>query len=165
MFEVGFTELLLICGLALIVLGPERLPKLAQQVGRWVGRARAMARQLRDQLDQEVNYAADNRRSTSDKTGSGTAASEPSTTDASTTDVAADVDEYGGRHDNRSHNDAGAEASEVVESEPANTAQTTPDCLFERNQRRCRPNASRTGPGRATARSLGLTHEFRGKRP
>jgi len=124
MFEVGFTELLLICGLALIVLGPERLPKLAQQVGRWVGRARAMARQLRDQLDQEVNYAADNRRSTSDKTGSGTAASEPPTTDA---DSSTDVDEYGGRHDNRSHNDAGAEASDIVESEPATTAQSTPD--------------------------------------
>ncbi len=56
MFEVGFTEILLICGLALIVLGPERLPKLASQIGRWVGRARAMARQLRDQLDQEVNF-------------------------------------------------------------------------------------------------------------
>ncbi len=55
MFEVGFTELLLIFALALIVLGPERLPKLAQQVGRWVGRARAMARQFRDQLDEEAH--------------------------------------------------------------------------------------------------------------
>jgi Tat protein translocase TatB subunit len=59
MFEVGFTEIILICGLALIVLGPERLPKLAVQLGRWVGRARAMARQLRDQLDQEVNIDRD----------------------------------------------------------------------------------------------------------
>src|SRR5262245_14138036 len=57
MFEIGFSEVLLICGLALIVLGPERLPKLAAQIGRLVGRARAMARQLRDQLDQEVNLA------------------------------------------------------------------------------------------------------------
>jgi len=55
MFEVGFTELLLIFALALIVLGPERLPKLAQQVGRWVGRARAMARQFRDQLEEEAH--------------------------------------------------------------------------------------------------------------
>jgi sec-independent protein translocase protein TatB len=55
MFEVGFTELLLIFALSLIVLGPERLPKLAQQVGRWVGRARAMARQFRDQLDEEAH--------------------------------------------------------------------------------------------------------------
>ncbi len=55
MFEVGFTEIVLIFGLALIVLGPQKLPKLASQIGRWVGRARAMARQLREQLDQEVS--------------------------------------------------------------------------------------------------------------
>jgi Tat protein translocase TatB subunit len=55
MFEVGFTELLLIFALALVVLGPEKLPKLAQQVGRWVGRARAMARQFRDQLEEEAH--------------------------------------------------------------------------------------------------------------
>lgn len=55
MFEVGFTELLLIFGIALIVLGPQRLPKLAQQVGRWVGRARAMARQFREQLEEEAH--------------------------------------------------------------------------------------------------------------
>jgi sec-independent protein translocase protein TatB len=55
MFEVGFSELLLIFALALVVLGPEKLPKLAQQVGRWVGRARAMARQFRDQLEEEAH--------------------------------------------------------------------------------------------------------------
>ena len=54
MFEVGFTEIILILGIALLVLGPEKLPKLASQVGRWVGRARSMARQLRQQLDEEV---------------------------------------------------------------------------------------------------------------
>jgi Tat protein translocase TatB subunit len=54
MFEVGFTEIILILGIALLVLGPEKLPKLAGQLGRWAGRARAMARQLRQQLDEEV---------------------------------------------------------------------------------------------------------------
>ena len=54
MFEVGFTEIILILGLALLVLGPEKLPGLAEKIGRWTGRARAMARQLRTQLEQEV---------------------------------------------------------------------------------------------------------------
>jgi sec-independent protein translocase protein TatB len=54
MFEVGFTEIVLILGLALLVLGPEKLPALAQKIGRWTGRARSMARQLRTQLEQEV---------------------------------------------------------------------------------------------------------------
>ena len=58
MFEVGFTEIVLILGIALLVLGPEKLPKLANQVGRWAGRARAMARQLRQQLDEEVTIVS-----------------------------------------------------------------------------------------------------------
>jgi sec-independent protein translocase protein TatB len=57
MFEIGFTELLVIFVLALVVLGPEKLPRLAAQVGRWVGRARAMAKQFREQLEDEVNLA------------------------------------------------------------------------------------------------------------
>ena len=56
MFEVGFSELLLIFAIALVVLGPQKLPKLAQQVGRWVGRARAMARQFREQLEEEAHH-------------------------------------------------------------------------------------------------------------
>jgi sec-independent protein translocase protein TatB len=55
MFDIGFSEIVVIFGLALIVLGPDKLPKIAQTVGRWAGRARAMARQFRDQLEQEAN--------------------------------------------------------------------------------------------------------------
>jgi sec-independent protein translocase protein TatB len=54
MFEVGFSEIVLILGLALLVLGPEKLPGLVNKVGRWTGRARSMARQLRMQLEHEV---------------------------------------------------------------------------------------------------------------
>jgi sec-independent protein translocase protein TatB len=55
MFDIGFSEVLLIFVIALVVLGPEKLPRLASQVGRWVGRARAMARQFKEQLEEEVN--------------------------------------------------------------------------------------------------------------
>ena len=57
MMEVGFSEILLISVLALIVLGPEKLPKVAAEIGRWVGKARSMARQFREQLEDEAALA------------------------------------------------------------------------------------------------------------
>jgi len=54
LFEGRFSEILIILVLALIVLGPEKLPRAVSEAGRGVGRARAMARQLRDQLEEEV---------------------------------------------------------------------------------------------------------------
>jgi sec-independent protein translocase protein TatB len=54
-FDFSMSELAIIFGLALVVLGPKKLPGLVQQIGRWVGRARHMARQFREQLESEVN--------------------------------------------------------------------------------------------------------------
>jgi Tat protein translocase TatB subunit len=54
LFEGRFSEILIIFVLALIVLGPEKLPRVVSELGRWVGRARAMARQFREQLEEEV---------------------------------------------------------------------------------------------------------------
>jgi sec-independent protein translocase protein TatB len=54
MLDFGFSEIVLTSFIALIVLGPERLPKVARQVGNWMGRARVMARQLTEQLEREV---------------------------------------------------------------------------------------------------------------
>ena len=36
------------------MLGPEKLPRVVSELGRWMGRARAMARQFREQLEEEV---------------------------------------------------------------------------------------------------------------
>jgi Tat protein translocase TatB subunit len=58
MLDFGFSEILLTSAIALVVLGPERLPKVARQVGNWMGRARAMARQLSEQLEREVDAEA-----------------------------------------------------------------------------------------------------------
>ncbi len=55
MFDVGFWEIVLIFGLGLMILGPEKLPRVAAQLGRWVGRARRTASQLRYQLEREIN--------------------------------------------------------------------------------------------------------------
>lgn len=53
MFDVGFWELLIIGVIALVVVGPERLPGLARTVGLWVGRARATFYSLRDEIERE----------------------------------------------------------------------------------------------------------------
>ena len=54
MFDIGFWELLLIAIVALVVVGPERLPKLVRVVGLWVGRANASIQSIRTEISQEL---------------------------------------------------------------------------------------------------------------
>jgi sec-independent protein translocase protein TatB len=56
MLDISFGELAIIFTLCLLVLGPEKLPKLASQLGRLAGQARAMARHFSAQLEQEVQH-------------------------------------------------------------------------------------------------------------
>lgn len=57
MFDIGFVEMLVIGVLGLLVLGPERLPRVARTVGHWVGRARATFNNIRDELERETHNA------------------------------------------------------------------------------------------------------------
>ena len=59
MSGVGFSEFLILCLIGLIVLGPKRLPKVANQIGGWVGQARRMTRVMRRQLQEELNFDDD----------------------------------------------------------------------------------------------------------
>jgi sec-independent protein translocase protein TatB len=54
MFDIGFTELLLLAVVALVVLGPERLPKAARFAGLWVRRARAQWYSVKSELEREI---------------------------------------------------------------------------------------------------------------
>lgn len=54
MFDLGFLELFLCGVIALLVLGPERLPAAARAAGHWVGKARRITRQFSDELDRQV---------------------------------------------------------------------------------------------------------------
>jgi len=54
MFDIGALELMLIGVVALLVVGPERLPKLARTAGLWVGHARRALVSVKDEIDREV---------------------------------------------------------------------------------------------------------------
>lgn len=55
MFDIGFGELFLCFVVALVVLGPERLPKVARMAGKWTGQARSYMRNLSTELERETH--------------------------------------------------------------------------------------------------------------
>jgi sec-independent protein translocase protein TatB len=54
MLDISFTELVFCLVIALIVLGPEKLPKVARTVGRWAGQAKVYMRNLSSELERET---------------------------------------------------------------------------------------------------------------
>lgn len=57
MFDFSFAEMALAGVVALIVLGPERLPKVARFVGEWVGKIQRMAANVKNELASQTDYA------------------------------------------------------------------------------------------------------------
>ncbi|MDJ0906351.1 MAG: Sec-independent protein translocase protein TatB [Woeseiaceae bacterium] len=55
MSGMGGSEFLLLCLIGLLILGPERLPRVASQIGSWVGKARQMTRSMKRQLEEELD--------------------------------------------------------------------------------------------------------------
>ena len=54
MFDFGFWELVLVMIVGLVVIGPKRLPRVAAQVGEWLGRMRYLMHQFRQSIQQEL---------------------------------------------------------------------------------------------------------------
>ena len=54
MFDIGFSEILLIMVIALIVVGPERLPRLARSTGLWIGKIRGFVSSVKAEIDHEL---------------------------------------------------------------------------------------------------------------
>lgn len=54
MFDIGFSELIVIGIVALIVIGPERLPKAARTVGQWLGRLNRYVAQVKQDIDRDL---------------------------------------------------------------------------------------------------------------
>ena len=59
MAGVGFFELVILFMIGLVVLGPKRLPKVANQLGSWIGQARRMTRVMKRQLEEELDLSED----------------------------------------------------------------------------------------------------------
>jgi sec-independent protein translocase protein TatB len=54
MFDIGFWELAIIGVVALLVIGPERLPRVARTAGLWLGRARRFVSSVKADIDREI---------------------------------------------------------------------------------------------------------------
>jgi len=54
MFDIGFQELLLLGIVALLVVGPERLPALARSLGMWLGRGKRILSNIKQDIDAEL---------------------------------------------------------------------------------------------------------------
>lgn len=54
MFDIGFWELLLLVVIGLLVAGPERLPGMVRDVGRWAAKLRRFAMQTRREFEQQL---------------------------------------------------------------------------------------------------------------
>ena len=56
MFDVSFSELLVIAVVALLVIGPEKLPKVARTVGAFTGRMQRYVAQVKEEVNREVRF-------------------------------------------------------------------------------------------------------------
>ena len=54
MFDIGFSELLIIAVITLIVMGPERLPETVRIISLWLGRIKQMFTSAKQELEKEV---------------------------------------------------------------------------------------------------------------
>jgi len=57
MFDLSWTELLVIAVVAIIVVGPKDLPRALRAVGRWTGKAKRMAREFQNQFNEALREA------------------------------------------------------------------------------------------------------------
>ncbi len=57
MFDIGFWELIVIAIVALVVIGPERLPGFARETGRWISKLRRVINNTRRELERELQLS------------------------------------------------------------------------------------------------------------
>jgi sec-independent protein translocase protein TatB len=55
MFDIGFSELIMVALVSLLVIGPERLPKVARIAGFWIGKSRSMLASVKAEIKEELH--------------------------------------------------------------------------------------------------------------
>lgn len=111
MFDVGFSELILLGIVALVVLGPEKLPHAARMAGAWLGRIRRTVIDIQAEIEKEVS-AAELKQRMNDEIARLKAAAEPVTEEIQAVE-------------NTIHQHI-HDASQTVDAAPAYLAQQTP---------------------------------------
>ena len=54
MFDLGWTEMLVIAVVAILVIGPKELPAVLRTLGKWVAKARMLAREFQDSVNEAI---------------------------------------------------------------------------------------------------------------
>ncbi|HNP01885.1 MAG TPA: Sec-independent protein translocase protein TatB [Agitococcus sp.] len=111
MFDVGFSELILLGIVALVVLGPEKLPHAARMAGAWLGRIRRTVIDIQAEIEKEVS-AAELKQRMNDEIARLKAATNP-------------IEEEIKAVENTIHQQM-TDASQTVDAAPAYLAQQTP---------------------------------------
>jgi sec-independent protein translocase protein TatB len=57
MFDIGFSEMMVLAVVALVVLGPERLPKVAKQLGQWMGKLRRYVDDVKTDINRQMELS------------------------------------------------------------------------------------------------------------
>jgi len=57
MLDIGWTEILIVMGIAIVVVGPKELPKVLRTVGKWRGKASAYARDFQRTIEDAADYS------------------------------------------------------------------------------------------------------------
>jgi sec-independent protein translocase protein TatB len=58
MFDIGWSELLVIAVVAIVVVGPKDLPRLMRSLGHYAGKLRRMAQEFKQQVDEAMRQVA-----------------------------------------------------------------------------------------------------------
>ena len=147
MSSIGLSEWVLLALIGLIVLGPERLPRIANQIGGWLGQARRMTRVMKRQLEEELDFEKTNSiKPKSSRPAPVPPEDETPDPEAETTHLPAneDDDTFSPAHDAESigtgvADDEGVEAEEAEEAEEADDDLVPDDTYIVENKKDTNP--------------------------